>query len=60
MIVVQKTKFSPLEHYDIVGYVIVAVSLLGIVLMYRVSNMIGRRAAHAPVKTDDVLAAEHI
>ena len=60
MIVVQKTKFSPLEHYDIVGYVIVAVSLLGIILMYRVSNMIDKRAAQAPVKTADVIAAEHI
>ena len=60
IIVVQKTKFSPLEHYDTVGYVIVAVSLLGIILMYRVSNMIGKRAAQAPVKTDEVIAAEHI
>jgi predicted MFS family arabinose efflux permease len=60
MIVVQKTKFSPLEHYDIVGYVIVVVSLLGIILMYRVSNMIGKRAAQAPVKTEDILAAEQI
>jgi len=60
MIVVQQTKFSPLEHYDTVGYVIVGVSLLGIVLMYRVSKMIGKRAAKAPVKTDDVIAAEHI
>ncbi len=60
MIVVQKTKFSPLEHYDIVGYVIVGVSLLGIILMYRVSSMISKRAAQAPIKTDDVIAAEHI
>ncbi len=60
MIVVQKTKFSPLEHYDIVGYVIVGVSLLGIILMYRVSSMISKRTAQAPIKTDDVIAAEHI
>lgn len=60
IIVVQKNKFSPLEHYDTVGYVIVGVSLLGIILMYRVNNMIGKRAAQAPIKTDDVIAAEHI
>lgn len=60
MIVVQKTKFSPLEHYDTVGYVIVVVSIIGIILMYRVSKMVGRRAAAAPVKPEEVLAAEHI
>lgn len=60
MIVVQNTKFSPLEHYDIVGYVIVGVSLLGIVLMYRVNKMIGRRAANASARADDIMAIEHI
>lgn len=60
MIVVQKTKFSPLEHYDIVGYVIVVVSLLGIILIYRVSSMIGKRATQAPIKAADILATEDI
>lgn len=40
MIVVQKTNFSPLENYDIVGYVIVIISMLTIFLMYRVSKLI--------------------
>jgi len=44
MIVVQKDKFSPLEHYNIVGYAVVAISLLGIWMMYRVSNIIRSRA----------------
>lgn len=60
IIVVQKTKFSPLEHYDTVGYVIVGVSLLGIVLMYRVNKMIGRRAAKAQVKTEGVTTTEYM
>ena len=54
MIVVQKTKFSPLEHYDTVGYVIVAVSLLGIFLMYRVDNMISKRVKSAPTLPENM------
>lgn len=43
MIVVQKDKFSPLEHYDTMGYVIVVLSVISIFLLYRVSNLIKRR-----------------
>ncbi|MGV3706544.1 MAG: MFS transporter [Arcticibacter sp.] len=46
MIVMQKDKFSPLENYNIVGYAVVLISLLGIWMMYRVSNII-RSRAHA-------------
>lgn len=59
-IVVKKTDLSPLEHYDIVGYVIVVMSIIGIVLMYRVNKMIGKRAAAAPIKPEEVMAAEHM
>lgn len=45
MIVVQKNNFSPLEHYNIVGYVIVGISTIGILLMYRVSELVARKAA---------------
>ena len=45
MIVVQKTKTSPLEHYDIVGYVVVCISMLSVFLMYRVSKMIKQKMA---------------
>jgi predicted MFS family arabinose efflux permease len=50
-IVVQKTKFSPLEHYNTLGYLIVVISSLSIVLLYRVSLMIKRKkkADAAPV-----------
>lgn len=42
MIVVQKTKFSPLEHYDTLGYIIVGLSLISVYMLYRVSRMIKR------------------
>ena len=43
MIVIQKTKTSPLQHYDILGYVIVVIIILNIIQLYRVSNMIKAR-----------------
>ena len=43
MIVVQKNKFSPLEHYDTLGYVIVGISSVSIFLVYRVSVMVKKK-----------------
>ena len=40
MIVVQKDKFSPLEHYDTLGYVVICISVISLALMYRVNVMI--------------------
>ena len=40
VIVVQKNKFSPLEHYDTLGYVIVALSCITVFMVYRVSRII--------------------
>lgn len=40
MIVVQKTKTSPLEHYNTLGYVIVGLSIICIYMVYRVSKTI--------------------
>ena len=44
MIVVQKTKFSPLEHYPTLGYILVCISVLSVLLLYRVSVMVKKRA----------------
>lgn len=44
-IVVQQTNFSPLEHYDVVGYVVVVFSILGLFFMYRVDRVVKRRIA---------------
>lgn len=43
MIVVQKNKTSPLEHYNTLGIIIVAISVLGIWILYRVSVMVKNR-----------------
>ena len=40
LIVVQKTKTSPLQHYDILGYVIVVIIIANIIQVYRVNNLI--------------------
>ncbi len=42
-IIVQKTKYSPLENYNLLGYLIVVISCITIVLLYRVSMMIKRK-----------------
>lgn len=44
MIVVQKDKFSPLEHYDIVGWVAIIISLGCLVMLSRVSNVVKAKA----------------
>jgi predicted MFS family arabinose efflux permease len=44
IIVVKKDKFSPLEHYNIVGLVVVCLSIVTLFLMYRVSLLIKAKA----------------
>ncbi|HTQ65016.1 MAG TPA: MFS transporter [Puia sp.] len=43
MIVVQNGKYSPIEHYDTVGYVLIGISAVALVLMYRVSKLLKNR-----------------
>ena len=43
MIVLQKNETSPLERFDILGYVVLIAILINILLTYRVSKMIERR-----------------
>jgi predicted MFS family arabinose efflux permease len=40
IIVTQKNKFSPLEHYNTLGYVIIGLSIICVFMVYRVSRMI--------------------
>lgn len=42
-IVVQETNFSPLVHYDWIGYLVVFISVVGLFLMYRVDRMVKNR-----------------
>lgn len=52
VIVTQKGKGTPLEHYNIVGYVIVGISILSILLLSRVNNLVKN-------KTPDKMVAEN-
>jgi len=45
LIIVQKTKASPLEHYEVVGYIVATITLISILLMYRVKRMVKRKIA---------------
>jgi len=44
MIVVQKDKFSPIEHYNTLGFIIIGISILSILLMFRVSKLVKKNA----------------
>jgi predicted MFS family arabinose efflux permease len=56
LIVVQRDNFSPLEHYDTLGYIIVVLSIIGIFLVYRVSREItGRKDVPIGVSEEPVL-----
>jgi predicted MFS family arabinose efflux permease len=45
LIVVQEHKSAPLEHYDIVGYLVVGITLLSIYVMHRVSKIVKAKAS---------------
>ncbi len=47
IIVIKRSKFSPLEHYNTLGYVIVAISFLSIFLLYRVNVLIKKKTSNA-------------
>jgi predicted MFS family arabinose efflux permease len=46
-IVIQKDKFSPLEHYNTLGYIIVGITVIAVILLSRVSRMVKLNAASA-------------
>ncbi|MBL4674894.1 MAG: MFS transporter [Mucilaginibacter sp.] len=54
-IVVQAHRGAPIQHYDIVGYVIVVISIISIGLMWRVNNLAKKRAQ---LKQDAVMPEE--
>ena len=53
MIVVQQTKTSPLENFNVLGYVILVLSVINILMVYRLSKIVkeklAKRAAAATV-----------
>jgi predicted MFS family arabinose efflux permease len=54
MVVVQQTKTSPIENYNILGYLILVLSAINILMVYRLSKIVNRknaeRAAQAKAK----------
>ena len=50
IIVVQKNKFSPLEHYNTLGYIIIGITGCSVLLIYRVSKIIKKRIPPKPVQ----------
>ncbi len=49
LIVVQKSKTSPLENYDLLGFVMIVITLITMVLMYMVSEAVKRRLGEKTV-----------
>lgn len=48
IIVTQKDKLQPLEHYNIVGYMMVVITIFCIYLVYRINKMIIEKNTNAP------------
>ncbi|RVU01513.1 MFS transporter [Mucilaginibacter limnophilus] len=59
LIVTQPNKFGPLQHYDILGYVVCAAIAICLYLVYKVSQMVKAKAAKpvnlSPVESYDNL-----
>jgi len=58
VIVTQKDKGTPLEHYDTVGYVIVGISILSIFLLMRVDKLVKGKAPNKMVAENELLNIE--
>ena len=58
MVVIQQDNFSPLEHYDTLGYIIVILSIIGIFLVYRVSREIAETTERPIAMTEEPVLAE--
>jgi len=35
-----KSKFAPLEHYNTLGYIIICITVLSVIMIYRVSTLV--------------------
>jgi predicted MFS family arabinose efflux permease len=57
LIVVQKDKFSPLEHYNTLGYIVVCVTIISTFLLYRVSMLIKKKSAGRTEQKDTLTAS---
>ena len=58
LIVVQKENFSPLEHYNTLGYIIVVLSIVSIYIVYQVSRIVSGKKDEDAVVPDNAVLAE--
>jgi predicted MFS family arabinose efflux permease len=58
LIVIQKDKFSPLEHYNTLGYIIVGISAVSASLLYRVSKLVKTRAKQTRAQKEEQVIME--
>ena len=58
LIVIQKDKFSPLEHYNTLGYIIVGISTVSAFLLYRVINLVKSRANQTRIQKEEQVVME--
>jgi len=55
MIVIQKDKFSPLEHYDTLGWVAIGISVICIFMLSRVSKIVKAKASKTVMPKVDTM-----
>jgi predicted MFS family arabinose efflux permease len=58
LIVVQKDKFSPLEHYNTLGYIIVCISAVSAFLLFRVSKLVKTRTMQTRAQKEEKVVME--
>jgi predicted MFS family arabinose efflux permease len=54
VIIVQKDKFSPLQHYNTLGYIIVCITAVSVFLLYRVSMLVQKRIGATASQKENV------
>lgn len=54
MIVFQETKTSPLENYNVIGYIVTVSSILTIYMMTKISHLIRKKQELKPLNTPEI------
>lgn len=58
MIVIQKDKFSPLEHYNTLGYIIIGITVISVFMIYRVNRLVKNKLKKAQPQKDQPVFLE--
>ena len=57
LIVVQKSNFSPLQNYNVVGYIMGGITIISLWLLYRVNVIVKRKTAQQVQPAQDQIAS---